>query len=208
MRCGSSVRYPHTKQPETFGDFWFTIIFLPFRGSGRVDPLGKEYTKKTGEPPPFGGDFLTYFEPEFGELSKNQARAEGRQRSPRGHQNTQLSVRGREFDQFGEVFGWVSATDWGRLGRSLGHQRERDRGEIGGEIGDQMRARGDRVGSGRWVGSLVGGWLVVRAVIKSVSVRPLRGRNLARGGADPSKISNSTVRGKQTAQTAQAVRLR
>ena len=54
-----------------------SFIFLPFRGSGRVDPLGKGYTKKLGEPPPFGGDFLPCFEPEFHELSNQEAEAKG-----------------------------------------------------------------------------------------------------------------------------------
>jgi hypothetical protein len=58
------------------------------------------------------------------------------------------------------------------------------------------------------VGGRFGGRLVGRAVIKSVSARPLRGRNLAKGRADPSGFPNRTVRGKQTAQTANAVRLR
>ena len=69
--------------------------------------------------------------------------------------------------------------------------------------------RGDEIGtrSGREVVALgwVGRWI---GVIKSLSVRQLRGRYLARGGADPSGFPNRTVRGKQTAQTAQAVRLR
>lgn len=58
------------------------------------------------------------------------------------------------------------------------------------------------------VGGLVGGWLVGRAVIKSVSVRPLRGRDLARGRADPRGTPYRTVRGKQTAQTAQTAHVR
>jgi hypothetical protein len=139
MRCGSSVRYPHTKQPETFGDFWFTIIFLPFRGSGRVDPLRERYTKKTGEPPPFS-KFLFFL---FGSgLSGSGDLAA-----------TQLGARGREFDQFGEVFGWVSATDWGRLG---GHWITRGK-EIGARSATRS-GRGDRFASGSSVGWVVG-WL-------------------------------------------------
>jgi hypothetical protein len=100
---------------------------------------------------------LTCFEPEFHELSTTRTTAA----------QTQLSVRGREFDQFGEVFGWVSATDWGRLVRSLDHQRERDRGEIGGR---SVTRSGREVIALGWVGGLVGGWLVVRSVIKSALV--------------------------------------
>jgi hypothetical protein len=79
----------------------------------------------------------------------------------------------------------------------LGQVGSLDQGEIGTGSG-----RGGRVG-GRWRGRLVG-----RSVIKFVSVRPLRGRDLAKGRADPRGSPNSTVRGKQTAQTANAVRLR
>ena len=90
-------------------------------------------------------------------------------------------------------------------------------GAIGSVIGSPDEDRsgaGSVTRSGRevvalgLVGGLVGGRLVGRSVIKSVSVRPLRGRNLARGGADPRGSSSRTVRGKQTAQTANAVRLR
>jgi hypothetical protein len=36
-------------------------FFYPFADRVRVDPLGKEYTKKRGESPPFGGFLLTFF---------------------------------------------------------------------------------------------------------------------------------------------------
>ena len=59
-----------------------------------------------------------------------------------------------------------------------------------------------------WVVGLVGGRLVGRAVIKSVGVCLLWGRDLARGRADPAGVPNRTVRRKQTAQTANGARLR
>jgi hypothetical protein len=88
--------------------------------------------------------FPDLFKPEFHELRQTK------QTSGRGSEHSAQRERARVRPIWGGfrvgkchriALGW-----W-----SLDHQRERDRGEIGGEIGDQMRARGDRVGSGRWV---------------------------------------------------------
>jgi hypothetical protein len=88
----------------------------------------------------------------------------------------------------------VGGRGWVRLGHQVG-------------AGSVTRSGREVIAVG-WVGGLVGGWLVVRAVIKSVALCLLWGRDLARGRADPTGFPNRTVRGKQTAQTANAVRLR
>lgn len=126
--------------------------------------------------------------------------------------NTQLSVERVRTGAVRDLF-WVGKCHrLVAIGWSLGHQMRTDRGEIGGRIGNQIGARGDRVGLGRW--SLEG--------LLNLGVRFYWFRSDHNGGAtspegEPTRRAFLTVRygenrrhrrHRQTAQTATEARLR